>query len=238
MTFVTSPARPATSASIASIAGPPTASRSTTSAKTGSARHGPSAALTDAVARFAAALEDLGVTKGDRVAIYASNVPESFIAIHACYRIGAIYSRDLRGIQSVRRPRSTRGRSSQGRGLYRRDAPARQGRAAQEHARRSDERAGDSPRRRRASRRHAPCAPEGRARLRGAPRPHEATRGPGLPRGERAWIYHLHLGHDVEAEGTRARRYRVLGRRLREREVVFDPDRERRVLVHRRRRVG
>ena len=49
-------------------------------------------ALTDAVARFAAALEDLGVRKGDRVAIYASNVPESFIAIHACYRIGAIYS--------------------------------------------------------------------------------------------------------------------------------------------------
>ena len=49
-------------------------------------------ALTDAVARFAAALEDLGVRKGDRVAVYASNVPESFIAIHACYRIGAIYS--------------------------------------------------------------------------------------------------------------------------------------------------
>jgi acetyl-CoA synthetase len=49
-------------------------------------------ALTDAVARFAAALEDLGVAKGDRVAVYASNVPESFIAIHACYRIGAIYS--------------------------------------------------------------------------------------------------------------------------------------------------
>ena len=49
-------------------------------------------ALTDAVARFAAALEDLGVVKGDRVAVYASNVPESFIAIHACYRIGAIYS--------------------------------------------------------------------------------------------------------------------------------------------------
>ena len=48
--------------------------------------------LADAVARFAAALEDLGVTKGDRVAIYASNVPESIIAIHACYRIGAVYS--------------------------------------------------------------------------------------------------------------------------------------------------
>ncbi|MHA0043199.1 acetate--CoA ligase [Deinococcus sp. PEB2-63] len=49
-------------------------------------------ALTDATARFAAALEDLGVTKGDRVAIYLGNVPEAFIAIHACYRIGAIYS--------------------------------------------------------------------------------------------------------------------------------------------------
>jgi len=49
-------------------------------------------ALTDAVARFAAALLDLGVVTGDRVAVYASNVPESFIAIHACYRIGAIYS--------------------------------------------------------------------------------------------------------------------------------------------------
>jgi len=48
--------------------------------------------LADAVARFAAALQDLGVTKGDRVALYASNVPESIITIHACYRIGAVYS--------------------------------------------------------------------------------------------------------------------------------------------------
>ncbi|MFC4453889.1 acetate--CoA ligase [Deinococcus sonorensis] len=48
--------------------------------------------LTEATARFAAALEDLGVSKGDRVAIYLGNVPEAFIAIHACYRIGAIYS--------------------------------------------------------------------------------------------------------------------------------------------------
>ena len=48
--------------------------------------------LTDATARFASALEALGVVKGDRVAIYASNVPESFIAIQACYRIGAIYT--------------------------------------------------------------------------------------------------------------------------------------------------
>ncbi|RYZ66302.1 MAG: acetyl-coenzyme A synthetase, partial [Proteobacteria bacterium] len=48
--------------------------------------------LTDAVSRFASALLGLGVTRGDRVAVYASNVPEAFIAIHACYRIGAIYT--------------------------------------------------------------------------------------------------------------------------------------------------
>ena len=56
--------------------------------------------LTDAVARFATALKKLGVTKGDRVAVYASNVPESFIAIHACYRIGAIYSVIFAGFSS------------------------------------------------------------------------------------------------------------------------------------------
>lgn len=50
-------------------------------------------ALTHAAARFAAVLEDeFGVRKGDRVALYASNVPEALITIHACYRIGAPYS--------------------------------------------------------------------------------------------------------------------------------------------------
>jgi acetyl-CoA synthetase len=56
--------------------------------------------LTDAVARFATALSGLGVDKGDRVAIYTSNVPESFIAIHACYRIGAIYTVIFAGFSS------------------------------------------------------------------------------------------------------------------------------------------
>ena len=49
-------------------------------------------AVTDAAARFAAALQDLGGSKGGRVAVYASNVPASFIAIHACYRPGAVAS--------------------------------------------------------------------------------------------------------------------------------------------------
>ncbi len=48
--------------------------------------------LTTETARFAAALQDMGVVRGDRVALLLSNIPEAFIAIHACYRIGAIYS--------------------------------------------------------------------------------------------------------------------------------------------------
>lgn len=50
------------------------------------------AQLLDAVARFASVLKGLGVQKGDRVAIYMSNIPEAFIACHACYRLGAIYA--------------------------------------------------------------------------------------------------------------------------------------------------
>ncbi|GAA4021610.1 acetate--CoA ligase [Deinococcus rubellus] len=48
--------------------------------------------LTTETARFAAVLQDMGVQKGDRVSLLLSNIPEAFIAIHACYRIGAIYS--------------------------------------------------------------------------------------------------------------------------------------------------
>lgn len=49
------------------------------------------ARLLDAVARFANVLKSLGVRKGDRVGIYMANLPEAFVACHACYRIGAIY---------------------------------------------------------------------------------------------------------------------------------------------------
>ena len=50
------------------------------------------ARLLDGVARFASVLTSLGVRKGDRVAVYMSNIPEAFVACHACYRIGAIYA--------------------------------------------------------------------------------------------------------------------------------------------------
>jgi acetyl-CoA synthetase len=44
------------------------------------------------VARFAQALKNLGVEKGDRVAIYMPMVPEAAIAMLACARIGAPHS--------------------------------------------------------------------------------------------------------------------------------------------------
>ena len=48
--------------------------------------------LTDAVARFAGALQGLGVAKGDRVIIYMPMVPEAAIAMLACARLGAVHS--------------------------------------------------------------------------------------------------------------------------------------------------
>jgi len=48
--------------------------------------------LLDQVARFAGALRQNGVGKGDRVIIYMPMVPEAVIAMLACARIGAIHS--------------------------------------------------------------------------------------------------------------------------------------------------
>jgi len=50
------------------------------------------AELRDEVARFANALKDLGVRKGDRVNIYMGMVPELPIAMLACARLGAPHS--------------------------------------------------------------------------------------------------------------------------------------------------
>jgi acetyl-CoA synthetase len=48
--------------------------------------------LYEDVCRFAGALRDLGVRKGDRVAIYLGMVPELPVAMLACARIGATHS--------------------------------------------------------------------------------------------------------------------------------------------------
>ena len=44
------------------------------------------------VQRAARGLESLGITKGDRVAIYLPQIPEAVVAMLACARIGAIHS--------------------------------------------------------------------------------------------------------------------------------------------------
>ncbi|MDV3129070.1 propionyl-CoA synthetase [Mycobacterium sp. 21AC1] len=48
--------------------------------------------LCDATAKFAGALRDLGVSKGDLVVIYMPMVPEAVIAMLACARLGAVHS--------------------------------------------------------------------------------------------------------------------------------------------------
>ena len=50
------------------------------------------AELLDEVSRFARALSDKGVTKGDRVVIYMPMIPEAAVAMLACARLGAIHS--------------------------------------------------------------------------------------------------------------------------------------------------
>ncbi|MEJ8764639.1 acetate--CoA ligase [Oceanobacillus sp. HCA-5259] len=56
------------------------------------------------VSRFANVLKSFGVKKGDPVAIYLPNLAESFIAILACFRLGAVYSTIFSGFseQSLR----------------------------------------------------------------------------------------------------------------------------------------
>ncbi len=56
--------------------------------------------LHDEVGRFANALAGLGVTRGDRVAIYMGMIPELPIAMLACARIGAVHSVVFGGFSS------------------------------------------------------------------------------------------------------------------------------------------
>jgi acetyl-CoA synthetase len=48
--------------------------------------------LHEEVSRFANGLKSLGVKKGDRVVIYLPRIPEQFIAMLACLKIGALHS--------------------------------------------------------------------------------------------------------------------------------------------------
>ena len=56
--------------------------------------------LSDEVNRFANSLKNLGVVKGDRIAIYMGMIPELAIAMLACARIGAAHSVVFGGFSS------------------------------------------------------------------------------------------------------------------------------------------
>ncbi len=58
------------------------------------------AELLDEVQRFAAALKQLGVRRGDRVAIYLPMIPEAAVAMLACTRVGAAHSVVFGGFSS------------------------------------------------------------------------------------------------------------------------------------------
>jgi len=66
------------------------------------------------VVRCAGALAKLGVTKGDRVAIYMGMVPEVAVAMLACARLGATHSVVFGGFRGRRAPRSHQRLRSQG----------------------------------------------------------------------------------------------------------------------------
>ena len=55
-------------------------------------RSSPGTSCADQVARCAAGLRRLGVGRGDRVAAYMPNVPETVVAFLACASIGAVWS--------------------------------------------------------------------------------------------------------------------------------------------------
>lgn len=50
------------------------------------------ATFADQAARFAQALVEMGVAKGDVVAIFLPNLLETFAVVHGCLRVGAIYN--------------------------------------------------------------------------------------------------------------------------------------------------
>ena len=192
------------------------------------------------VNRFAAALKRHGVKKGDRVTIYMPMVPELPIAMLACARIGAAHSVIFGGFS----PEAVRERIHDAEstlvitadGGYRRggtvalkkntdEALARRARRedrdrAQAHgpARRDEERPRHLVGRLR----------QGRA---GAlPRRADGLRGSAVPA--------LHLRVDRQAEGDRAHDRRLPDRRQHDAQVDLRPPGRRRLLVHRRHRLG
>ena len=81
------------------------------------------------VCRAANALTELGVGKGDRVAIYMPMIPETVVTMLACARLGATAHRRLRRLLRRRAAQPDPGLRRQARHHPGRRLPARRGRA-------------------------------------------------------------------------------------------------------------
>ena len=199
------------------------------------------AELKDEVCKAANALVELGVETGDRVAIYMPMIPETVVAMLACARIGAPHTVVFGGFSSDALANRLEDCDAQvvitSDGGYRRGAPSALKPAVDEAAEKAGIRAqgagGPSYGRGRGVERRprrvvarAGRQPVGGARVRVLRR-----RAPALR--------HVHLRHDRQAQGHPAHHRWLPGRlRLHALGDLRPQARRRRLLVHRRRRLG
>ena len=194
------------------------------------------------VERFANALKDLGVGKGDVVGIYLPMIPEVVVAMLACARIGAPHNVVFGGFsaEAVRE----RMEFSEAKVLITVDGAARKGKTAAGQGARGR---GDGRPRRRSSRSSSCAARARRARcsegrdvfydeIIAAADPHV----PGRAARRRAPAVHpLHVRLDGQAEGHPAHDRRLPDGRLGDAPLRLRPEaRDRRLLVRGRRRLG
>ena len=199
------------------------------------------AELLEEVSRFANALKGLGVVPGDRVNIYLPMIPEAAVAMLACARIGAAHSVVFGGFSS--QALADRINDAEAKVLITADGGWRRGRGlpAQAGGRRGGRQHDhDRARRRRQAwrqRRH-----DGRGARPLVPRPRGGGRRrvPGRAlRRRAAAVPALHVGDDRQAQGDHAHDGRLPDAgRLHPQVRVRPPPRDRRLLVHRRRRLG
>jgi acyl-coenzyme A synthetase/AMP-(fatty) acid ligase len=155
------------------------------------------AELKDEVSKAANALTELGVEKGDRVAIYMPMIPEAVVAMLACARIGAAHTVVFGGFSAD--ALATRIQDADAKLVITADGGYRRGQAVRAQAgRRRGGRAGDRRRARARVRRTGQDVAWTRAATCGGTRSSTGSRrahARGVRRRAPA-VHPLHLGHD------------------------------------------